>query len=1228
VKILTNRSPWLLLVLAILCLLAAEAGFHFTHFPAPTEQKSLLEQYIKQRATDLDKESEAFRHSGCRDLSFYSNFPAHWDELSLQKNMAFIGYSERSVYFWTDNSVPISSAGLPSIDEKSLLKLKNGWYLVRRYADGPCNLLGLALVCREYSYQNDYLQNSYPGLENLPEGSRIVAVQEDGALPILGDQGQTMAWFLPDAGGADVEKYPTWPVALSIAGLLIFLLAGHQIATSFAKQGKIAGAWAWWLILIGLRTLSFFFHFPGPLVHLALFSPSEYAASNWLPTLGDLLINTVLFLYSSWLLFQLGKSISARPALRKPLIVLLLSVVLFLSWFVGDVIRGLIINSSISLDISDVLSLTTSSYLSFLIIGLLFASLFLLMDRLSRWIAPWLTHAWDLPVLLILTSVVLTIGLYLFDPVDLIVIPVSALILLLIYYSRNQSNGFGYARIIGLIMSFAFLGTYLLQANSSEREHEKRKLLSGKISAERDPIAESLFLEVEKKILTDSILKTYLRPSSVATGQVRDLAQLYFNSYWEKYSINVNVFGADECPMTALYTTSVSDPMKFDWLIDSIGIPTMSDRFFFMDNGSGRISYMARLPILNENRDSIPLGTLYIDFQSRYTPEEIGYPELLLDKMVSTRTDLSNYSYARYNDGKLVSHYGTYPYELSDTLFRKASVEEYTFFQTDKFSHLIYHPLDHAKLHSYVILSLPKAGILGLLTPFSYLVLFFSLLFLIPFLGNALLEGRNLIRISFKRRIQLSIVLILFISLILIGGGTIVYIISNSNQKNLRNISEKIHSLLVETEYILGKDDGLSPFKSEDIAYALTRQANVFFADINIFDPYGQLYASSRTKIFEEGLVSKKMDPEAFYNLSVKKSSEFIHEENIGKLNYFSAYVPLRNNENRVIGYLNLPYFARQNELRKEIATFVVAIVNIYVLLIVLVVIAAIFLSNTVTEPLRLIQEKLGNIQLGRKNEMIEWKGHDEIAELINEYNRMVSELAQSADKLARSERESAWREMAKQVAHEIKNPLTPMKLSTQMLKRAWDDGAPGFDQRIDRYTQNLIEQIDSLSHIATEFSNFAKMPKMVKERVDLHGLLQGAIDFHQGEQGVVISMELQCKTPCYILTDKEQMLRVFNNLLRNAIQAIPEDQQGKIDVSLKQENDRYCFAVKDNGTGISDDLRDKIFSPNFTTKNAGMGLGLAMVKNIVETSEGRIWFESALGEGTTFFVELPMDKS
>ena len=1220
-KALFNIRSIVLVLIALACLGIAEIGFRISVFPNPKKQQQILQNFIQQRAQELDKEAEAFKMDSCLNFSKLKKFPSHWNALAIKQNIAFIGYSESTVHFWTDNSISVSSIGLQSIDENSLLHLKNGWYFVKRYNTSACQILGFALVCREYSYQNDYLQNGYPNLDKLPSSTNLSSLKEEGLLPIYNSSGTISAWFKPGLIDSDSEYNSSWPACLAAFGMLLFLIAMHRSVTKIASQKGSVVFWIYWMCILTLRIISFKFEFPSSIVHLSLFSPNEYAASNWLPTLGDLLINTLLFFYSAFLIHQQGKNFRFKSYLSNIGVFISLIILLGIAGFTGDIIRGLIINSSISLDISEVFNLTLSSYISFFIIGLLFGSLFLMINLVTTWLLK-LNLSTIRFIALITLSSFITAAFSVFLNFDFWIIGITSFIFVLIYFFRNNALGYSYAHVIVIIVCFAFLGTYLIQRNSSEREFEKRKLLAGKISADRDPIAESLFLEVEKKILNDSILKTYLRPSTISAGQIRDLAQLYFNSYWEKYSINVQVFGADECPMTALYTTSISDPIKFDRLIDSLGIPTLSDRFFFIDNGSGRISYLARLPILNENRDSIPLGTLYIDFQSRFTPEEIGYPELLLDKMVSTRTDLSNYSYARYNEGKLVSHYGSFAYELSDSLFRNDSQEEYRFLNDSQFSHLVY----QVRPGSNVILSLPRVGLLGLLTPFSYLILFFSLLFLIPFLAREIVLNRNLKRISFKRRIQLSIVFILFISLLLIGGGTILYIISNSNQKNLRNISEKIHSLLVETDYLIGKDERLNPFISEDITYALTKQANVFFADVNIFDPTGQLYASSRSKIFDEGLVSNKMNPEAYYNLAIRKKTEFIQEEHIGKLNYFSAYVPIRNFENTVIGYLNLPYFARQNELRKEIVTFIIAIINIYVLLIVLVLIAAIFLSNTITEPLRLIQEKLSNIQLGRKNEVIAWKGKDEIGDLINEYNRMVSELAESADKLARSERESAWREMAKQVAHEIKNPLTPMKLSTQMLKRAWDDDAPGFNERIARYTQNLIEQIDSLSHIATEFSNFAKMPNMVKEKMDIHSLLLNAIELHQGEQGVNITLDFDANDlPCFVYTDKEQMLRVFNNLFRNAIQSIPENRKGELLVQIKSSENKYILSIRDNGTGISDELRDKIFSPNFTTKNSGMGLGLALVKNIIETSEGEIWFESTENVGTTFFISLPI---
>jgi signal transduction histidine kinase len=201
------------------------------------------------------------------------------------------------------------------------------------------------------------------------------------------------------------------------------------------------------------------------------------------------------------------------------------------------------------------------------------------------------------------------------------------------------------------------------------------------------------------------------------------------------------------------------------------------------------------------------------------------------------------------------------------------------------------------------------------------------------------------------------------------------------------------------------------------------------------------------------------------------------------------------------------------------------------------------------------------------------------------------------------------------------------MKLSTQLLKRAWDDHAPEFDKRLERYAQNLIEQIDALSHIATAFSNFAKMPHSVNEEVELSELIKSALDFHRSEDLVELSFIQECPSPCLVLADREQLLRVFNNLLRNAIQAISEDRPGKIEIRLYKKDSFYEIEISDNGIGIPDELRSKIFNPNFTTKTTGMGLGLALVKNTLENFNGKVRFESESGIGTTFFVSLPINS-
>jgi nitrogen fixation/metabolism regulation signal transduction histidine kinase len=270
------------------------------------------------------------------------------------------------------------------------------------------------------------------------------------------------------------------------------------------------------------------------------------------------------------------------------------------------------------------------------------------------------------------------------------------------------------------------------------------------------------------------------------------------------------------------------------------------------------------------------------------------------------------------------------------------------------------------------------------------------------------------------------------------------------------------------------------------------------------------------------------------------------------------------------------------------------------------------------------VQEKFSRIKFGTKNEKIEYLSNDEIGGLVAEYNRMVDELEKSVELLSKSEREIAWREMARQVAHEIKNPLTPMKLSIQQLQRAWNDRNENIDEYLNKVSRTLIEQIENLSSIATEFSNFAQMPKFKASDVNIVQLLQRIIQLFS-ESNVNIRL-VYSKTEDFIIrTDKDQLSRVVINLITNAIQAIPENRKGYIELTLLRLEGKVQIDIKDNGKGIPLEMIDKMFQPNFTTKSSGMGLGLAISKNIIESMGGEITFETWLEEGTKFKILLPL---
>jgi nitrogen fixation/metabolism regulation signal transduction histidine kinase len=343
-------------------------------------------------------------------------------------------------------------------------------------------------------------------------------------------------------------------------------------------------------------------------------------------------------------------------------------------------------------------------------------------------------------------------------------------------------------------------------------------------------------------------------------------------------------------------------------------------------------------------------------------------------------------------------------------------------------------------------------------------------------------------------------------------------------------------------------------------------------------------------------------------------------------MEYLSIYVPVLGDNRKTVAYLNIPYFNSQNRLKQEIASFLVTIINLNAFIFLLSGIIALFLTNRITGSFTLISAMMKDVNLGKHNAEIVWTKKDEIGGLVKEYNKMVQKLEESAAALAKTEREGAWREMARQVAHEIKNPLTPMKLSIQYLQKAIYNNAPNVKELSANVAQTLVEQIDHLSRIASEFSQFANIGNARNEVFDLNTLLDSLVYLHDVQDRVSIHWT-PGKEPVMIKADKTQINRLFTNLLQNAIEAIPEEENGTITVQehTNVNDGKVIVSIKDSGTGISASTRANIFTPNFTTKTSGTGLGLAICKGIVEQARGNLWFNTEEGKGSIFFVELPL---
>jgi signal transduction histidine kinase len=1142
-----------------------------------------------------------------------------------QNSITLLEYIGNKLRFWSDTEFDVPRMLVDSIYKKPLIFLQNGWFLTKSVQVRNEVIVGLLRIRNDYGIENDIISNGFVKHYGIPDKTGFSRDRNASKYQIFSSDGTFLFSLLyPEVKGKSYFIYIPlllWGLAFLAILYLTQCLANYLVS----RKREVSALIASFIILSVIYLFVLIARKPAVLYQTDLFSPYRYTMNAFIPSLGHLLLLSILLSVMVYGFFKnLKVSIRQGDPSRTSwfsLSLLLIPGALLVALY-QYVFSHLIFNSNINFETFKVLDLDIFSLIGFITLLLLFSIPFLYILKVFRTIKPP-----DLKTVIIsaVTAMIIYPLIFLKDPLNMLSAALFyfAVTMILWLFSTRYTGVFNKTVIFSLVLGLysLFLITYL----SEKKTEEKVKIQLVAYSTENDPTAEFLLLDMWPKISADSTLRNMMDVAVFEKDDFNNISgylhEKYFNGYWDNFNLSIVPCRKNDSLMIGEQNLIFEDCFSFfNQKVLSNGHKLTGTDFYFIDSKQGRSSYLGELYYEFTNSR---INGLFIDLYSDIKVFQPGYSELLLDKKYQSYARLRDYSFAKYINGQIVLRTGDFPYNKTDEDYTEY-VEDYKFFKSDSYSHTLFR-----NGNVTVVISRPVVSVQNIIITFAYLFAFifiFSNLILFLFRKPVL---KTPVGFNFRQKMQLSFISILLISFTLIGYVTASLTVKQYKARHYENIKENLNSIYLELENKISAEKVLTSewrdSSNNTLEEALVRLSNIFNTDINLYDPYGYLISTSRPEIFYRNLSSKRMDNIAFINLFILRKSEYYQEEKIASLNYVSGYIPFYNTENEVLTYLNLPYFRMQSVLAKEISNMIVAVINFTLLLIVIAMSLAVFISGRLTAPLAVLSSRLASVELGKKSEHLTYKGNDEVGELVKQYNRMVDELDQSAKKLANSEREYAWREMAKQIAHEIKNPLTPMKLNIQQLFKSWTDGVPGFEKKLERFTKNQIEYIDNLSSIASAFSSFAKIPEANPVDVDLLEQIRTTLELFKNSNNISFRVGSPHTENIVIRADKEQINSIFSNLIKNAIQSIPPGKEGIIKVHLEKENEKVLVSVSDNGSGIPETLRGKMFTPNFTTKSSGTGLGLSIVKRYVENAGGRIWFESETDKGTLFFIEFPL---
>ncbi len=750
-----------------------------------------------------------------------------------------------------------------------------------------------------------------------------------------------------------------------------------------------------------------------------------------------------------------------------------------------------------------------------------------------------------------------------------------------------------------------------LSLNESKKKSKYSVLTSNIIVngiSENDPIAELLLGELDKQLSDDTVIGQMLS-NQYPTLQIQSyIYNTHLRGFWNKFDIHIfsiKPFGVEY--------------ENYKQFVQFSGRRITDTHFYSLPGSLYDLSYLGMIPFdtQNNNLSTETIQVLVLEFQAKRNFKSYSFPDLLVNNGGTPATQ-PGVSIARYEGEKLA--YSDQQFEWKElfpelkklnTGFSALKIGNRVYYAQNKEDETIILTEKNQIYHSSLLYYL-------LITWLSFVVLsrFFQWM-------NGIFGGVKRRSSGLTSRFQWAFISLLLISFLGIFIFSVDYIKGKYQDEQIRNAEQKnryIQKSLQDRFYWTTDLYSIDPVGLNNV---LEELAYTYQTDINVYDNEGVLAGSSQNLVFSKHLISRLMSPKVYFS---ETTPGHLYEQ-IGSLEYLSSYTDMINGDFLRLGFISIPQYLSQNEINAEIENFMLAIARLYLGVIILAVLLILLTGRQLSGPLHQLEIKLKSMHWGGRNEKIEYKWNDEIGQLVEQYNRTVDELEKSTGLLLQAERESAWRTMARQVAHEINNPLTPMKLTIQQLQRMKQEGRGDFEEYFAKASKTLIEQIENLSRIAGTFSQFARMPETRLSRVDVADKLFHVVELFRNNYH---QTELTYEGPAsgiYALSDNDQIIQVFNNILKNAIQATSQHTQGKIEVSLKTSKTDIIIVFSDNGPGIPEELREDVFRPGFTTKTSGMGLGLSITRNFVEYWGGKISFVTDSETGTTFTIKVPLEQ-